>query len=697
MTINHLRGSLAKNILDITKGGSCPKIKPTRRYSVLRYFSRMKDDTYSVSGPVGDGGYLNDSGVADSAPPFVFYYKHTIGPPYNLNLNDNIPNGSSNFAGENALNICNRREILSASEDNYLGDQANPSIQNIQLANEVIEADGSGYYNYNLLKKNHTMDIIPAGSETPVSKTAELMEYVYLHAFIPKCRAGQLYIELEDFELEGDTENDYLIYCYYWETTTDQIDIHRALQNTGGFFSDNDNFLLTDTDNTVCKVFKCSQVQGVGADKKLIIWLNRNKTRNEKFAVNVLIGLKPQDLRRDETVRCNGSVEQNPTIVYDECDDILFKFKKATIKIKKFQEEVNNQPITPYFGFKDLHDTSDAGETDYISISTQALNSAGQAVAINTQSGIVEFGPPDGGFLLAAPYYWQDNITYFSGGGTPSGGFFPPSDYLTQISVNGCISQFSLLRFLKLDVDQIDPTQNYILKLPPITNMSGWNVDVGGGSYVVGPDTVYYDIFGTHATDYVIKIYCGEYPTKGAGYVYPNYKTFLDSLVLLHTFALEDIIEPLVEINSGMQLSTGNPTDGIDPVVGTPDYGFEKIFVKKNKYKYVEFSGADVASVVFKNFYISLERTSQSIKTISYAPVGNGDPSPYTFYYPAGYTENESLPMEYCTCAVIAEYVRSKFVSGLYSTYYKNYDAMIFQAPQIINKNETPEPENYQI
>jgi hypothetical protein len=266
-----------------------------------------------------------------------------------------------------------------------------------------------------------------------------------------------------------------------------------------------------------------------------------------------------------------------------------------------------------------------------------------------------------------------------------------------MIFLEGCISQFSLLRFLKLDVDQIDPTQNYILKLPPITNMSGWNVDVGGGSYVVGPDTVYYDIFGTHATDYVIKIYCGEYPTKGAGYVYPNYKTFLDSLVLLHTFALEDIIEPLVEINSGMQLSTGNPTDGIDPVVGTPDYGFEKIFVKKNKYKYVEFSGADVASVVFKNFYISLERTSQSIKTISYAPVGNGDPSPYTFYYPAGYTENESLPMEYCTCAVIAEYVRSKFVSGLYSTYYKNYDAMIFQAPQIINKNETPEPENYQI
>lgn len=690
MAITHLYGSLGKNITDIIKGGGCPEIlPPNKRYSVLRYFSRMKDDTYAgIGGPIGDGGYINDSGHTPGPAGEVFYYDKI-----NLNLNDTIPNNTTNFEGNNnAFNICNRREILSASEDDYLNDEVTPSIQNIEVANDVIEKDVDGYYNYNFLKKNHTMDIIPAGSETPVSKTADLMEYVYLHAFIPSCRTGELYIEIEDFDLTGSTTNDYLIYCYYWETPKDKNNIQSALYNSSGFFSSNTDFLLSNTSNTVCKVFKSSDVQGTGTDNKLIIWLNKNKTRNEKFAVNVLIGFKPQDMRRDEQVPCPNSTDTLPVIDYDECADIIFKFKKASIKIKKFATSVTNQPITPNFGFKDLHENVYADDTDYIEIEIHALNAAGEAVAINNQTDIVGFGVPDGGaYPILSPFYWQYNLFY-----TYAGGGFDDTTYLMQRSFNGAIDKFSLLRFLRTTED-LDPAQTYILKLPPLTNMSAWNIDVKGDSYNINippPTDYYFDVFGTHATDYVIKIYCGDYPTQAPSQ-YPMYQTFLDSLVLLHTFALTDIIEPLVEANSGDALSTGNAVDGIDAVIGTPYYGFEEIFTKKNKYKYITFSGSTISSITFKNFYISLERTSQSIKTISYAAVGDGDPYPYTFYFPSGVTPYDANPIERCACAVIAEYVRPRYDGGATSVFVKNYDAMIFKAPQIIPKADTPTAERY--
>lgn len=681
-----LSGSLSQVITDIVKGGGCPEIKaPNKRYSVLRYFSRMKDDDYAITGPVGDGGYINDSGYSPSG--IVFFY-NKVG----LNLNDNIPHGSSVFPGSNnALNICNRREILSATEDNYLNDELSPSIHNIEGENDVIEKDIDGYYNYNLLKKNHTMTITPAGG-SPVSKTADLMEYVYLHAFIPPCRSGEIYLEIEDFDIVGSVTNDYLIYCFMWETQREKSNIRSVLENTEGFFSDNDDFLLTNNNNTVCKVFKASQVKGTGDNKKLVIWLNRNKTRSESFAVNVLIGFKPQDMRRDEQQPCPNSTDTLPVIRYDDCDDTIFKFKKATIKTKRYSTTINNQPITPNFGYKGLLENVYADDTDYIVITTHALNSSGEAVPINTQTGIVEFGPPEGGSSpISAPFYWQDNVLYYY-----AGGGFGDTDYLMQRSFNGAIDRFSLLRFLRT-TETLDPSQSYILKLPPLTNMSAWNIDIKGGSYNINippPTDFYFDIFGTHATDYVIKIYCGEYPEQAPGQ-YPRFRTFLNSLVLLHTFNLTDIIETLVEANSGDPLSIGTAIDGVDPVIGTPYYGFEEIFTKKNKYKYITFSGASVEGITFKNFYISLERSSQSIKTISYAPVGDGDPFPFTFYFPSGVTPYLENPIERCACAAISEYTRTRYDGGLNSVYCKNYDAMIFKAPQIINKNETPEPENY--
>lgn len=675
MTIQHLRGSLAQNILDITKGGGCPKIKPwNKRYSVLRYFSRMKDDTIpAVSGVIGDGGYFNDS----SYPPAydgTFYYLKGGTLNKNLNLNDNLPyvaaSGGVGYPGtfvgsNNYLNICNRRELLTGSADDYINDAGSNSIQNIELANDVIEKDGSGYYNYNLYKKAHTMDITPAGTSTPVSKTAELMEFVYLHAYIAACRTGELYIEIEDFDLTGATTNDYLIYCYYWETTRDKSSIADAFRNVNNYLSSNANLLLTDQSNTCCKVFKLSDVKGTGTDNKLIIWLNKNKTRNEKFAVNCLIGLKPQDLRRDERDPERGGLA-NALCTYDECDDIVFKFKKATIKNKKFATVINNQPMAyPNFGYKGLINDTYSDDTHYIQVPISARNSAYNALPINDQTNIVDFGVPNGGAIVSSSFLWTNGPGVFGG----SVDIYPGISFL-----DSCIRSFYLYAFHKTN-KELDDSQSYILKLPPLTNFC---------KYKLNNSTP--NIYITPSSDFVINIYAGSALQENAGGEYFRYKDLIDSLILLESFSISDLASS-VTVNSGETNSS---------IPGSPYVFLNEMYVKKNKYKYLNFTGAELSSLSQPiYFYMSVERSSQPIKTISYAPVGDGDPPPFTFYYPSGYTNTGNLTAESAQIGIITEYVRARYDSGVNSTLVKNYDAMIYKAPQIIAKTATPTAENY--
>lgn len=683
MGFTHLRGSLAQNISDITKGGGCPAIKPpNKNMSVLRYFSRFKDNYFSVPfSVVGDGGYINDSGESFQEIPRVFYYSQAyfLSPDIfyrNLNLNDTFPHNSSTFVGDNnAINICNRRELLSGSSDDYINDSGDNIIQNIELANDVIEKDESGFYNYNLYKKSHTMNIVLAGTESPVSKTAELMEFVYLHALIPRCKSGELYLEIEDFELTGTITNDYLIYCYYWETPRDKRSIADAFGNDDDLLSANPNLLLTDKSISCIKTFRLSDIQSQGADKKLIIWLDKLKTKSELFAVNILIGMNAQELRRDESYN-------DEVISYDECSDLIFKFKKSSIKIRRFSDEIRNSPITyPGYGYKNLIDVELPTQPDYITITTHALDSSGNAVSINTQSGIVGFGVPGGG---ASPVVeaWQDYVTLNVG---------YDSNYLNLRTVSGVIDRFTICRFFKTN-QILNDDQTYILKLPSLSNLVAWNIDVSGGSYTVDippPTEFYYNIFGEHSTDYVFKIYCGEYPTQVEGQ-YPNYRDFIDDLVLLHTFTAAEIAGGVKDPNSGMEYE-----DQYGPIIGTPYFGANEAFAKKNMYKYVEFLGSAVNGFASKNFFVSLELASQPIKTISYSAVGDGDPPPDTFYFPSGVLILEPQPVEDCVCAVIAEYVRAIYLEDSRTTLCRNNHAMIFQAPQIINKNETPQPENY--
>lgn len=675
--IRHLRGSLSSNISEINKGGGCPPIKsPIRNHSVLRYFSRFKDDTIAgITGVVGDGGLNNEEGVSYYSPnttPGVFFYEPWVqyfsGVSFrykNLNLNDTIPHTPETdgtfIGGNNFLNICNRRELISGTDDDYINDQASNSIQNIELADEVVARDGSNYYNYNLYKKAHTMTITQVG-QAPASKTGELMEFVYLHAFIPKCRAGELYIEIEDFDLTGATTNDYLIYCYYWESTTDQRTMASAFENVNDYLSGNANLLLTDQGNTCCKVFKLSDVKGTGTDNKIIIWLNRLKTKQEKFGVNVLIGLNPQELRRDETFWTDAGVP-HPVISYSECDDIVFKFKRATIKTKKFATLINNQPLPfPGFGYKGLYENVYADNADFITIPIHALDASGNALPINTQSGIVGFGVPNGGATVSSTYTWFNDITF---------GASATSSYPHMWFADNLICQFSVYNFYRT-TENIISGQNYILKLPTITDAIA-NKTITS-SYVLQANN----------SDWVIRVYAGNELVSGVGGEYPHYQDMLDSFILLKTITVSTMTDGLLGWNSGSNYN----------LVGSPYSGGQERKKRKNHYEYVAFAGADLAALsnpIF--FYMTIERTAHPITNISYGATGDGAAPPNTFYFPTGYG-NPNTSNEFGTVNVIAEYLRAHYVSGT-ADLAKNYHAMLFKAPQIIAKTATPSAENY--
>lgn len=666
MTIQHLRGSLAQNILDITKGGGCPKIKPwNKRYSVLRYFSRMKDkDCAGVTGPIGDGGfYITDYYQRDYLYPYQSYgsiYCNTA----NLNFNTKLltfplSDGTGDFLQieNNYLGICNQRELITPTggTDTYfatgsgvwwnpywLNDSSSNSIQNIEVENDVIEKDVDGYYNYYLLKNNHTMDITPAGTSTPVSKTAELMEFVYLHAFIAKCRTGELYIEIEDFEIVGTITNDYLIYVYYWETPKDKSNINSAtVLESEIIFFDTTYLRGTDQGNICCKCFRFSDLQGNGTDNKLIIWLNRNKTRQEGFAVNVLIGLKPQDHRKDSKfhdVPSTGLGEDYTWWApsYDSCSDIIFKFKKATIKNRKYPTTIDNRPLPfPSWGFKDL----DANLASTYYFTHQSRGSTLGAIANWYDEG-------DAGASNQVRLYCHVR--------------------------NGFLYGYNLINFYKdvgdgagLNHNVFDPLQNYVLKLPNLTDVMSIKIqpDGGGGWEYIASDT-----------DWKIKIYCGE-TVINTGDPEADYATFLNTLVLLHTYNISDLCGALLT----------SPNDGQDwdyLGIGVADVTYpaqSRIFAKKNKYKYLEFAGSDLPDILEKYFYISLEKDTLPIKTTALDSSG-------------GATTSISK-VEMC---VIPEYIKQK-TSAPGTTYHKyNFDCHVFQAPQIIPKTtKYPDAENY--
>lgn len=735
MAITLLYGSMSKNITDIVKGGGCPKIKPpNKNMSVIRYFSKVVLSTHTgEEGVCGDGGHYNQSGVSPygsnatfqsetSAAIFSQFFYEAIG--FNFqNPYATLKNGQGTaletfHETSKALNISNQKEV--AIYANGAG-----TVQNIELANDVIEKDGSGYYNYDLYKANQTRSIINASTQLETSQTGELMEFVYLHTFLPKCREGDIYLELHDFDLTGTTTNDYLIYFYYWESTRDNPNIGTALLNTELFASSSGGLLLT-PNNVLVKCVKASELKGTGTNKKLIIWLNRLKTKGEKFGVNVAIGFSPQEVRKDEFVYLYSGT--NTHVTNDPISDIVFKFKNAIIKTKKTGETINCTPICyPSYAFKNLEgSTFNAVTVSAYKIKIQLLNSSNQPVNNIGATGATgtHHGPKNGG--ADASQSW---ITEAAADGRLAGldqKLGMPSMHFAD----GILSQFTMTRFYICNTALVSG-QTYTMRMPNFTDLFGQKISQGQTSFSYSTTkscfpydpvtrTGYMDVYDSFPTDYTIKVYAGDEPLLSGGQA--MWQTMLDSLVLLKTFTAAELGASFVEINSGSAYELASAVaDSTSLIVGSPYYHTEKAYIKKNKYRYFTFDGG-VLPLYPCHFYIVLCKDGIDIKNISYGVTvdtseAGGDPA-YYYYYPTGFGSpmttyvrdscgdavSSSSSGTHCTYSELAgidmspEYSRvhdDGVLGGGFGRVYKNYGASIFKAPQIIDKSAQPTAENY--
>lgn len=692
MGFTHLRGSLAQNISDITKGGGCPKIKsPMKNYSVIRYFSRKQNSDYpNQTGVVGDGGWkfkTDTDGSYGTIEEILFlsnnYYCS------NLNLNTKVPFNDvllegEDLAGENNyLNICNQKELVSQTEfDN--------TVCNIERANDVIEADGSGYYNYYLYKPNHTMNIIKAGEESPTSATAELMEFVYLHAKIPNCRYGELYLEIENFEIVGSITNDHFVYFYYWESARDYQLTEDALGDEI-YFDDYPDLLDTNNGNIACKILTLSDLQGQGTDKKLIVWLNKQKSKGESLSINVAIGFKPQDLRKDIMYFDDpyGSIAAgNPEVVTtDEPPQIIFKFKQARLKIDHTVNGlINSEPISwPTLGYVELDGETDAeyssdlDDNHKIRIPIMALSSIDEAVTIMTPANVTRFGIPNG-----------EATTLFGADRWEFGYSFLPSNTSTislrHHQLNDVTLYYSALCFFKT-LANFDDAQTYRIKLPMFNDAWKYKANYALSGYISPYE--YWQL--TTSDDFVIRIYAGEELTIRSGKSYAEYKDLVDSFVLLQEFTPSQICGGMTIYNSGQDIYH-DIGSGLEPNYASP-YHYQTESLKKRNYaRYIEFLGSEVSHLPKACFYALIERVGTSIKTVSYSKQIED-----TFAYPVGWSPLTNVSLQQAGIDEYTEYaIRHKTAVAFDSeAEYRNYDSMIYQEPQIIDITASPAAEKY--
>lgn len=652
-----LRGSLSKNILDLTKSAGCPAIPlPFKNHSVIRYFSRMQSTAVSAkSGVVGDGGWYF---LPDPLNMTSFNYYA------NINLNAKFPftalvTFGDNVEGENNyLNICNQKEFISYS------DYSN-TIQNIEKADDIIEADMDGYFNYYLYRPNYTQDIIIAGTDTPVSKTAELMEFVYLHAQVPKCKTGELYIEIENFEITGTITNDHFIYVYYWETLLDSSTIEGAL-------SDDDHsgtypyILDTNNLNAPVKIMNLSDLQGEGTNKKLVIWLDRLKTPGERLAVHVAIGFKPQDFRKDN-IGYNSVAKST-----DLPSDIIFKFKKAIIKIDKTKNNLIGASPLPFpdFGYKDLLDDTYANWATYphlITIPMQYMTSAGNVgpdAGLNT---ITSLSYPNGGAQgdnlgwYSALYGYQASPNYLSSA------YFCINEFtngagktsIETIYEANVLHSVTMLKFYQVSGQEFNDSETYRIKLPWLGDPHKFKVNT---TSFLSPD------------DFEFKVFAGSVLETASGDYWPLYQDLIDSLVLLGTFTASELTGGFITMNSGSALTA----------VGSPFAGIEEGLNKDNYARYCEFSGSLIPSVGRVCFYIAMSKVGEDFRDLTYAVSG-------TEPLPTGY--NDTLYQK-AGCQIKPQYAIDNHFSS-YGGVFINYDSMIYQAPQIIDITAQPTAEKY--
>jgi len=120
-------------------------------------------------------------------------------------------------------------------------------------------------------------------------------------------------------------------------------------------------------------------------------------------------------------------------------------------------------------------------------------------------------------------------------------------------------------------------------------------------------------------------------------------------------------------------------------VTGAPYTGYLEIYDKKNIYQYISFLGSALPAYNPLYFYIIIKKSGIAINQ-SYGWDNGAD-------LPSGYSDADDY--EECHLKVISEYSISNYITGASSSTYKNFDSILFKAPQIIAKTAQPTAEDY--
>jgi len=596
-----------------------------------------------------------------------------IGSEPNFNTHEVLAGIDSLIAGNKFLSLTNQREAGGTVFNNI--DGCDPSIQNLPLIDES-RAAVADYFTFHLFEKAVTRDI--SGSET-----VDSMEWVYLQSPVQKCAEGWLWVEIEDFELSGVT-NEGVLYVYYWTDDgldfTDTSDPASPTQSEQVFEDIPEGFKQLRGQNTCVQAIKTSDIIN-GAGNKLIIGLNDFKNAGTVLNVNVMIGLNPTDVSRVLQYYASPATStKTENCTFDEIgSDVIFKYKKASIKYGH-ADYVGTWDNKPNFGNREGWMSTASpmlplyGRRLFLDGSNESLG------ASHTQSGVASIGFPNGGANDAA-------VTSHAPTGYNGTGQNQVSDPNAGLAVaNGDTWVLNVVPFMTIGQSDMTNRTGYKMRMPRATAALSGTATSYDGSYTT-PLTF-------SSASFNISLYVGEQATATGGTY--NWHDLKATLYKLDTWTLAEYCSTARTYYNYVSY-TGSPefNEGV--------YGYPREIPNPDSNHidnalWVDLDFADIEANLTAGtytFYLIVEDATSGLFNGSLTnPVTDNNGGAGYHWDRTGFTDGDNPQSSNSTATVVfkTEYTNQNAGAG---TVIYNYGSIITRAPQIIPIAEQAQPEDY--
>lgn len=671
----------------------CPNFIPKNKvYNVLKYHSdfrnRLPDDADTS---------LPSYGVIDDAVSLDSNFDDWNTNEYTYPGYTTTPFGSDRF-----LNITNAREIIPVFGDplGYFTDEANKSIMNIPVTDELRAVDGNGDFVFNLFEKAQAVSIDNPDTGLTTTENVDSMEFMFFHSKVEKCQEGWIYLELSNFDLSGYT-NDNMIYCYYWEGTEAESLTTESQVTSGTQPITDPNFRMLNNENRCVQCFRMSDLTS-GTGKKLIIGCNKYTTNGEELYINLMIGLKPSDVTRHfQYKEVQTATSPNAYTVnncsFDEVGSPVFKYKEAEFKFSgELANTWNNKPLFyPAEGFVDPQTGADSvhlilGNRQFLDENDEGVRTPEFRTTATTRHGL-----PNGGLKSSVSGQSIVNSNSPSNfGNTGAMGQKEPCLITTAHgSYNGSFGIAKIGRILGSSLKQ-DTT--FVFRMPQIYGSmggtsSGWDVS----------DNI--ETFSS--ANFSVNLYVGDDAIVLNELI--KWKDLSDSLYLIQTWSLATFYSNYSQCYDAVTKAGTYPTYNEEISNGYPFNSFQFPNIDQDKIDSPKFVDIDLADIVANgngvlpdfNLYLALESTNGGItKTHSHACTDEGGTPTGVGFVPSGYaTSSEPASSESASLLLKSMYDTGAVVGTTFDqgTTIGNCGSMFFKAPSIIPIGTTATPENY--